>query len=148
MNANPRLRRHVLANYSMPCSSWQAARPLPTACGDFESTLSQHAAFENRRCLETPLCERVARSQSVEAFRCPHRRGASFSPRSRRRHVVGTPCPSSSPFSIGRDAFFRLHRVETSRPREPAQHPVQRNGMAEASLLLDYLAGPAVLFSS
>lgn len=28
------------------------------------------------------------------------------------------PCPSSSPFSIGHDGFFRLHRLEPSRPRD------------------------------
>ena len=65
-------------------------RLLPTACEDFESTLSQHAAFKNGRCLETPLCERCASRRSVAACRCLHRRGAGFSPRRRRRPVVGT----------------------------------------------------------
>ena len=40
--------------------------------------------------------------------------------------VWAQPCPclavnlarARSPFSISRDAFFRLHRVETSRPRD------------------------------
>ena len=107
-------------------------RLLPTAREDFESSLSQHAAFKNGRCLETPLCERCASRRSIAACRCLHRRGAGFSPRRRRRPVVGT-LPSlgatlrchavnlaraRSPFSISRDAFFRLHRVETSRPRD------------------------------
>ncbi len=118
-------------------------RPLSTACGDFVSTLSQHAAFKNGRCLETPLCERCASRRSVTACRCLHRRGAGFSPRSRRRLVVGTlpslgatlplprcqPCPSSSPFSIGRDCRLPpASSRDKPPPRWPPQHPVQQTG--------------------
>jgi hypothetical protein len=109
--------------------------PLSAACGDFVSTLSQHAAFKNDRCPETPFCERCASRRSVAACRCLHRRGAGFSPRGRRRLVVGTlpslgatlplrPCLAVNlararlRSRLAAIAFFRLYRVETSRPRD------------------------------
>ncbi len=41
------------------------------------------------------------------------------------------PCPSSSPFSIGHDGFFRLHRLEPSRPRD-ARRSIRRASNAGA----------------
>jgi hypothetical protein len=83
--------------------------------------------------------------RSIGACRCLDRRGASCLSRAWRRHVVGTlpsfaatlplphPCPSSSPFSIGHDGFFRLHRLEPSRPRD-ARRSIRRAPNAGAIL--------------
>ena len=45
-------------------------RPLQTASSEVVSPRSRNAAFEDRRCLETPLCARHASRRSVEACRC------------------------------------------------------------------------------
>jgi hypothetical protein len=113
-------------------------RPLPPISVEFALTVSPHAAFENRRCLETPFLEGAMRITSVRrGERQPLSSRAarhSFSPTGWNRHGMGTlpslgatltlphPCPSSSPLSIGRDGCFRLHRIlsviEASRPRD------------------------------
>ena len=87
-------------------------RPLSTASGYFVSTLSQHLAFENRRCLETPWWERCVARRSIAPCRCLDRRGESVSPRGRRWEAccenlaqsgrdlaLPHPLPSSSPLS-------------------------------------------------
>ena len=123
-------------------------RPLPPISVEFALTVSPHAAFENRRCLETPFLVGAMRITSVRrGERQPLSSRAarhSFSPTGWNRHGMGTlpslgatltlphPCPSSSPLSIGRDGCFRLHRIlsviEASRPRDaPPQHPMQPN---------------------
>ena len=130
----------IITRTRADCMHAPAIRPIHASAELVCAAVSQHAAFENRRCRETPLWKRCASRRSIGACRCLDRRGASFSPRAWRRHVVGTlpsfgatlplphPCPSSSPFSIGHDGFFRLHRLEPSRPRDaPPQHPMQPN---------------------
>jgi hypothetical protein len=120
----------IITRTRADCMHAPAIRPIHASAELVCAAVSQHAAFENRRCRETPLWKRCASRRSIAACRCLDRRGASFSPRAWRRHVVGTlpsfgatlplphPCPSSSPFSIGHDGFFRLHRLEPSRPRD------------------------------
>ncbi len=106
-------------------------RPLRTASSEVVSPLSRNAAFEDRRCLETPLCARYASRRSVAACRClldtfiveaqasrleagdgmwlePSLGATSPLPRCQ-------PCPSSP---IGHNGFLRLHRVEAICPRD------------------------------
>ena len=120
----------IITRTRADCMHAPAIRPIHASAELVCAAVSQHAAFENRRCRETPLWKRYASRRSIGACRCLDLRGASCSPRAWRRHVVGTlpsfaatlplphPCPSSSPFSIGHDGFFRLHRLEPSRPRD------------------------------
>ena len=104
-------------------------RPLQTASGYFVSTLSQHLAFENRRCLETPWWERCVARRSIAPCRCLDRRGARVSPRGRRweaccenlaqsgRDLALAPSlpelVSAFAFSIRRDGFFSPISIAT-----------------------------------
>ena len=107
-------------------------RPLSTASGYFVSTLSQHLAFENRRCLETPWWERCVARRSIAPCRCLDRRGESVSPRGRRweaccenlaqsgRDLALAPSSpelvSAFAFSIRRDGFLSRISIATRRP--------------------------------
>ena len=98
----------------------------------FVSTLSQHLAFENRRCLETPWWERCVARRSIAPCRCLDRRGESVSPRGRRweaccenlaqsgRDLALAPSSpelvSAFAFSIRRDGFFSPISIATRRP--------------------------------
>lgn len=106
-------------------------RPLRTASSEVVSPLSRNAAFEDRRCLETPLCARCASRRSVAACRCllyifiieaqasRLEAGDSMwlepSPGTTLPLPRCQPCPSSP---IGHNDFLRLHRVEAICPRD------------------------------
>ena len=130
MNAHPWLRRHVLPNYSMVCSSWQTAaccqprvKILKARCRSMQ--LSRMAGVNKHPCVSDahhagPSRHAAAFIVEAQASLLDADDGLWLDP----CPVWAQPCPclavnlarARSPFSISRDAFFRLHRVETSRP--------------------------------
>ena len=118
-------------------------RPLPAASGQVVSPLSQNAAFEDRRCQETPLCARYAPRRFVAARRCLLYIFIIEAQASRLEAGDGMwlepslgatlplprcqPCPSSP---IGHDDFLRLHRVEAICPRD-ARCRIRCNAVAQ-----------------